>query len=176
MSKTTTVSEPEVTAAELAAEIQRLSYAVSLGDGVALIRLIKLEEKREATQRQAQRAIAAEAEGQRLAVIATEEASQVERQAKEARHADFQGQRLQVLTEIQKTTESLAREVDLALQLDAECWALALQLGWSPERRTSSRISAYLSTQLGREGAGLSDMPMVPAGLRGPLVQPSKES
>jgi len=164
-----TASDATPTSA-LDAEYRALALAASTGDASASKKLMALEDRIDALARSERRKAAAESESQRVTVLAQEAASQVERQAKEARHAYFLEQRLDVFKEIEKETASLALAVALALKVDAECWALALQLGWNPELRTKSRIGAYISTQLGREGAGLSDMPMVPAGLREPLV------
>jgi hypothetical protein len=154
----------------LSAEFARLALLAAKGDVKAEKALIALEARIADSDRAAKRQEAAEAEGQRLDAIAQEVAAQGERQAKEAKYAAFLKQRTEVFIEIESLTEKLAREVELALAVDAEAWMVALQLGWNPGRRTKSLITDHIAAALGRQGAGLTDMPMVPAGLREPLV------
>jgi hypothetical protein len=166
---TITASDVTPTSA-LDSEYRHLALLASQGDGAAGKKLMVLEVKIDDLARAERRKVAAEAEGQRVAEVAQEAASQVERQGKLERHSHFVGQRLDAFKEIEKATAALAREVELALAVDQEIWALALQLEWPVERRTSARIENFILSALGREGAGLKSLSMVPAGLREPLV------
>jgi hypothetical protein len=164
--KTTT----EPTAAELDAEYQRLSYAVSQGDHVATISLMKLEDKIDAINRSARREAAAKVEAERLAVAAAKQAAADALAIKEQLHADLLERREAALVEVEAKTKALAEVVAFALIADGDVWAAAMALGYSPETRTASRITNYIGTALGREGAGLGDMPAVFGNLKQPLV------
>ncbi len=180
MSKTATVPDPEatMTADELASAYAAAAYAASQGDTVAAIRLARIEERIDTADRAERREAAAKVEGQRLAVEAQEKTAADARAVNEQAHAKFLEQRDAVYAVIEDLTGKLATEVQLCLAVDQELWASSLRCGWSPERRTKARITAYISSQLGGEGAGLSDLPSTYGVLReSSLVQPStKES
>lgn len=159
----------------LDAEYRALALAAAQGDASASKKLMQVEDKIDAMARSERRKVAAEAEGQRVAVLAQEEASHAERQAKEQLHADLLERREAAFVEIEAKTRSLAEVVAYALICDSDVWAAAMQLGYHAETRTKSRITDFIALQLGREGAGLSDMPSVVVALRQPLAKP-KES
>lgn len=177
MTTKTVATEPK-TPAELVAEYNRLALAVSTGDAIAAIKLEKVEAKIEAEARAARRAAGAAEEAERIAAAAAAQAEVDARAARERLHAKFLQQREAAFKEIQDTTAELARAVELALRVDREIWAAALACGYSPETRTSSRITNYIGWQLGSMGAGLTDMPTpMHSALRKPLTTPvSKES
>ena len=155
-------------------EYRRLALLASQGDDEAEKKLLAIEKRIEDHERQQRRHEAAEAEAARVTVEAQEKAAAAERETKEAKHRDLVKQRVEGYRAIEIASEALASAVHSTLEIDAEVWSLALQLGWSPETRTSATITNYIATKLGRLGAGLSDMPTPthPA-LRGDLV--SKE-
>ncbi len=155
----------------LDAEYRALALAAAHGDASASKKLLQVEDKIDAIARSERRKAAAEAEGQRVAAVAQEEASQADRQAKLQLHADLLERREAAFVEIEAKTRSLAEVVAYALICDSDVWAAALAVGASPERRVAGRITDFIAAKLGRDGAGLSDMPSVIAPLRLPLTK-----
>ncbi|TAN34815.1 hypothetical protein EPN29_01910 [bacterium] len=156
---------------------RELAYRVSQGDSKAEAELSKLEGQIADAERLERRQLAAQAEEHRRAEEAAEKRAAAVRKAKERHHAQLVAKREESFAEIEAATETLAGAVRSALAVDQEIWSLALRLGWSPERRTSNRITNYVGTQLGRLGGGLGDMPTpTHSSLRGPLTtKTSKE-
>ncbi|MHB8689325.1 MAG: hypothetical protein ACYDB4_19390 [Candidatus Dormibacteraceae bacterium] len=173
MTGKTVVAEPEVTdAAELEAEYQRLSYEVSQGNGVSAVKLAKIEERIEDARRKDRRAAAAAAEAARLAADAEAQAKVAERQAQEAAYRSaLQAQRT-AFDQVEQTIAEAAVAIQAALIAGDEVWSCALRLSHSPGRTAKSLLTDYVGWKLGRDGAGLSDMPSVLPAFRQPLVQP----
>ncbi len=162
---TTQATDAEATSA-LTAEYQRLALLANNGDAAAAKLLMATEDRIDAMARRERRNAAAAIEVQRLAGEAAEKVTANARAADEQHHATVLEQREAAFAQVEDATGKLANAVQLALAVDAEVWAASMRLGWSPETRTASRITNFVSTALGREGAGLSDMPSVLAGLR----------
>ncbi len=172
MTAKTIVAEPEVTAAELEAEYRRLSYEVSQGNGVAAVKLAKIEERREAIQRQGQRAAAAQHEASRLAAEAEQQVAEGARQAEKSAYASALLCKRAAYALVEDMTAELAQTVEAALIAGDAARAAAMRLGYSAGRRASSELTDFVAWKLGHLGAGLSDMPSVLPAFRQPLVQP----
>ncbi len=174
----TTKTEP--TAAELDAEFQRLSFAVTQGDTVAAVKLAKIEERIEDAQRAERRKVAAAAEHQRLLAEAEKQA---EADAHAKAVADYEvalEAKTRAFSLVEQVVEELIAAVKLAVLEGNEAHAAALRLGYSPGILASSQIATFIAWKLGRDGegtAGLSDMAPVFAPMRVNLVTPPhKES
>lgn len=177
MKTATTIDTVDATSA-LNAEYRTLALAAAKGDVSASKKLMALEDRQDAMARSERRQAAATLEIQRLAVEAEEKATADAQVGNASRHAGFLAQREVAFASIEARTDDLAREIALALVIDQELWAASLACGWSPEQRTNSRIVNYVSTALGREGAGLADFGSVYGPLREASLtrQPAKEA
>jgi hypothetical protein len=160
------------------AEYRALALAASKGDKGASTKLMALEDRQDAMARAERRQAAAALEVDRLAVEAAKKATVDARAVDERAHATFLQQREDVFASIEAKTAELAREVALCLAVDQELWAASLRLGWNPEQRTSSRLTNWIASQLGRDQAGLGDMAAVHGILREAhlVSRPAKES
>jgi hypothetical protein len=160
-----------MTAADLDLEYRRLAFALSQGVPGAEKALAAIEAHIESIQRQERRAAVAAVEHQRLIAEAEQQAALDALASKRQLHADLLERREAAFVEIEAKTRALAEVVAYALIADGDVWAAAMALGYSPETRTASLITNFISAALGRSpGSGLSDMPMVLPGLRLPLA------
>lgn len=143
-----------------------LSLKAAKGDKRADAELTKLEARMIAISTQILRRQAAAAEENRIADVVERQAVADARAAKEQLHAELLERREAALVEVEAKTKALAEVVTFALICDADLWSAAVQLSWAPETRTASRITDFVASALGREGAGLNAMPSVYGVLR----------
>lgn len=176
--KTATAIDDVTATSALNAEYRRLALLANNGDTAASKKLMAVEDQIDAMARRERRNAAAAIEEQRLAAEAAEESVAAAQAGNELQHAKHLADREVVYAAIEDLTAKLATEVQLALACDEELWASALRCGWRPGTRESSRITNFIATALGREGAGLSDMATVYGDLRESSLtrQPTKES
>jgi hypothetical protein len=178
MTNNATVTEPEatMTAAELDAEYNRLSYEVGQGNGVAAVKLQRIEERIESAARESRRAAGAKTEADRRAVEAEKQKQADAHTENERQYALALESRDFAFGIVEKVTEDLVEAVRRAIIEGNEAHASALRLGYSPGITATSRISTYIAYKLGRDGAdtaGLSGMEPTFPQLRVPLVQPT---
>lgn len=155
---------------ELQAEYRRLAYADAQGDAVAAKELASIEKRSAEVERDERRRAAAEAEQMRQTALAAEKAAQDAMAAAIADHEAWLEAKERAYASIQDVTEDLVSYIKIALEPAGEAHAAALRRGVPPGRRANDELMDYLSWRLGREGAGLTDMPPVFASMRQPLV------
>jgi hypothetical protein len=162
-------TEPFATTA-FHAEYRRLALLAAKGDATAEKELIAIEARIADAERAERRREAADAEANRLAIQAQEQAAAAAKIAAEKHLAKARKTQIAAYGRVQQLTGELAMAVKAALEAGGETRAAALRLGYVPGRLPVDEITGYIAWKLGRDDGAGCDFPYTLTLLRSPLV------